>query len=182
MPHADDGRQKRAHHDYLTMIPVDILEALGAIVVNFAALEESLSRAIWFLIAPRDEGVKMYHQSVTAELSFKQKVWMFANVFRERYGHSEQWLTDASRKCFAAEEQRNAFIHSIWQTWYPQKPDMATRLKTRARGKRLATTHHDHTREELSQFARTLLLLGRELESAAFAAFVQSRGSGTENE
>jgi hypothetical protein len=169
-----NARQVKAQRDYLTLIPVDILEVIGAIVVNFASLEEALCRAIWFLITSPLEGVKTYHQSVTAELSYKQKVWMFANLLHERYAAPEEWVTDAKRKCFQAEEQRNAIIHSVWQTWFPLKPNAAARLKTRARGKKLVTIRFDHTHAELAEFARSLRLLGSELESAALLAFTES--------
>lgn len=168
-----DARQTKAQRDYLTLIPVDILEAIGAIVVNFAALEEALSRAIWFLLAAPDEGAQLFHHCVTAELSYKQKVWMFANLLYERYGISEEWLTEAKRRCFQAEERRNGFVHSVWQTWFPQKPNAVIRLKTRARGKKLATVRHDHTHEELALFARSLQLLANEMESAALVTFAE---------
>ena len=104
-----------SQRDYLTLIPARILEAIGAVAVNFAQLEDSLARAIGYLLTSCGEGLQLYHQAVTAELSFRQRVWIFVNVYRERHGQAPI-LDSLKKRCFQFEESRNAIIHSIWQT------------------------------------------------------------------
>ena len=163
-------RQAVEDDDLLTSVPLDILQAIGAVAVNFAQLEESLSHAIWFLIADRNEGVQLYHRAITAELSFRQRVWMYANTFKERYNPSDVWLQGIVKRCFELEASRNAFLHSVWRAWIPKKPGSAIRLKASARH-RVVTKRHDHSRGELVHLARSLRFLGAEIESAALNAF-----------
>lgn len=167
-------RQTAAECDFLTLIPVDILEAIGAVTVNFAAFEESIGVAIGYLLADRSEGLQVYHQAVTAELSFKQRVWMFANVFKERYAPPADWLNETVRDCFRLEQDRNAIVHSVWQMCFPLRPDKALRLKTSARKQSVRTKQYEHTREQLASLAKSIALLGCQIESAALAAFAKA--------
>ncbi len=139
-----------------TSVPQDFLEGLGAITVNFGALENSLSNVILYLVAGMSvEGQEKY-QILTAQLSFKQLVWSFGSLYRQRFpGEDEKKLKDLISRCFKAEHKRNELIHSLW-VGDPQ--DAATRLKLTARGEfKFNMTHHK--KEELTEVANTLAVL-----------------------
>lgn len=100
---ADEPRLRVA-----TSVPRDFLEFIGAVSVNFGALENALAVSIWSLLDD-DSGVPHErYQVVTAQLSFKQLVWMFANLYRERFeGANEDTIAGFVKACSQAGDRRN---------------------------------------------------------------------------
>jgi hypothetical protein len=139
-----------------TSLPAEFLEALGAVAVNFGALENSLSSSIWMLLGGgAAEGEERY-QIVTAQMSLKNLVWTFESLYRQQFGtENESALKDLRARTFSAEQKRNTLIHSLW---VEGNAGTALRLKLLARGEyKLAA--EQHTKDELIEVANELAQL-----------------------
>jgi len=88
------------------------LRAIGNITVMFIVLEDTISFHIWALIGNDQQ----LGRTITAELSFKQKVALLSSLFRHRASSSEELkeLKQLLSQVMQAEEKRNAVIHSGW--------------------------------------------------------------------
>ena len=150
-----------------TSVPKDFLEVLGAITVNFSALENALSLSVAFLLAGPGGVADKRYQVITAQLSFKQLVWMVANLYRERFpGRNETVIQDYVKQCFDAEGKRNRLVHSLWVGAMPDAPvSSATRLKATSRADGLKFKAEQHTKEELTEVANDLAKLSYNLRS-----------------
>ncbi len=120
--------------------PTEIPAALGLVVLSFASLERSLSRAI----AHELRAGEVAGESVAAELPFKQKLHLLTSLLRmpaeERIAPRSVRTADATwagivAKCFQAEELRNRLLHSNWEP-DDVRPDAALRFKRSAKMKR----------------------------------------------
>ena len=118
-------------------------EAIGNVTIYFADLEEQLSRGIHFLIGVAEEASR----AITSELSFKNKVNLFASLFRQRRPASEwmRQLGDLVVVCYRAEEIRNQVVHSLWITTLA---DDTSLNKLITRRKHTAKSHGLRTHEE----------------------------------
>jgi hypothetical protein len=146
-----------------TSAPKEIIQILGGITVNFGALENALNVSIWFFLGDGTTIMEERWQILTAQLSFKQLVNMFANLYRHRFperGDAE--MCDLVKRCFKAEDQRNNLIHSLWVDGERNTQEAsALRLKLTARSNGFKLQAEEHT---LSQ----LVKVGNEMADLAF--------------
>ena len=101
-----------------TGVSHEMLDSLGAIVVNFAALEFSVSACISMLLADLGlNGSSNAGHIVTASQPFRNLRVVCAALFRERFGDDNadyETLMEMLDECQEVEELRNALIHSLW--------------------------------------------------------------------
>lgn len=125
--------------------PDSFSAGIGRVVLNFSALEGTLSVAI----AKCLQLDSVRGRIVTAELSFKVKVHMLSSLVRQSVPITkfnvglddpiESW-NKISSQCFRAEELRNQILHSEWSG--PYLRDMkASRHKITAKASRGLTEH-----------------------------------------
>jgi hypothetical protein len=88
-------------------------EAIGFVTMNFAELDDRLSRSIAFLIGNTEEVGAI----ITAELAFKQKLHVLSSLFRSvRPGSAyHAQMDELLGRLKAAEGLRNQVTHSSWQ-------------------------------------------------------------------
>ncbi len=110
----------------------DFLNAFGAVTVEFAILEIALETAICILLVGTKAEDQAEGQIVTAELSFRRQVDLFAALVRHRFPDESNAVKELCKKLFDVERQRNEIIHSTWTL--PDKENKVVRLKTTARG------------------------------------------------
>ena len=97
-------------------VPADLrdrlLHALGALVVNFSALEESLRDALWLLSGGDNQAINV----LTAGLGFRNLVEKFGAVCRES-DKLRTPVSDVEQFCgylHSLNDERNQLIHSAW--------------------------------------------------------------------
>ena len=106
------------------------LKEIGKVVVNLNSLEMYLNFLIWSLIG-YNLGLDI-EKSITAEMSFKNKVALFSSVFKLKHGNIKDFNIKALiKKLFTAEEERNKIIHSCWLEG--EKDKIVTRYKISAK-------------------------------------------------
>jgi hypothetical protein len=153
-----------------------MLEPLGAIVANFAALEEMLSFYICLLLVGGNVANQRAGQIVTAEMAFKNKIHAFASLVKERYKGLLQERTEAVFKQLRiAEEERNKVMHSVWGGGGME--GMSMRMKTTAKqekGFRLQT--EEWTRADLVKVNNRIV----EAIQSIYALHVQLRDKSQE--
>ena len=135
-------------------VPAAHLKSMGQITVNFAELETILSFGIWNLIVIPD--LKL-GQTITAELSFKQKVHLFASLYRRTFNDSLASLELESllKKIWEAEKKRNVITHSYWGTQNNRSAQTIIRLKMTAKQKHGFTLQTQNmSAEELKRVAQ----------------------------
>lgn len=139
-----------------TSLPSEFLEALGAVAVNFGALENSLSSSIWMLLGGgAAEGEEKY-QIVTAQMSLKNLVWSFESLYRQQFDtQNESALKVLKTRIFSAEQKRNTLIHSLW---VEGDAGTALRLKLLAKGEHKLAAEQ-HTKDQLIEVANELAQL-----------------------
>lgn len=151
-----------------TSLPTEFLEALGAVAVNFGALENSLGSSIWMLLGgPSVENEEKW-QIVTAQMSLKNLVWTFVSLYKQQFGQkNESALDELKARVFSAEQKRNALIHSLW---VEGDAGTALRLKLIARGEyKLAA--EEHTKDQLIAVANELAQLTYDLTKFTISTF-----------
>ncbi len=142
-----------------TSVSQEILDVLGAIVVNFGALENTLALAISVLLGGTAENNEK-HQILTAHMSLKNLTWAFESLYRDRFGtQNEAELETLRPRVFAAEQKRNTLIHSLW---VGGENGAAMRLKLVARGE-YKLTSEQHTKPQLIEVANELAQLTYDL-------------------
>ena len=90
----------------------ELLQALGALVVNVSATEESLHDAIWLLSESENQAVHV----LTARLSFRTLVEKFGAMCAE-LGTARVPLDEVRAFCghlYTLNDRRNTIIHSAW--------------------------------------------------------------------
>lgn len=96
----------------------ELLRALGALVVNFSALEESLHDAVWVLADVGDDDRNMVTINVlTAGLQFRTLVEKFGALCTEFKSRLCVPLTEAQEFCrlvLTLNDERNRYVHSAW--------------------------------------------------------------------
>ena len=125
---------ERAQEIHLaTSASPELLAALGAVEVNFCALEDALGLSIWFLLGDFRAPLSEQYQIVMSQLSFHQLLTIFANLYRRRFpaesaGDALASLTSA---CEKAATNRNRLIHPLWVEGRPAEDNLsrAERLK-----------------------------------------------------
>jgi hypothetical protein len=157
-----------------TSVPRDFLEILGAVSVNFGALENALSVSIWFLLGDASIMSQDRYQIVTGQLSFKQLVPMLANLYRHRFpGRNEDKIKEFVKRCFNAESKRNEAIHSLWVGAMPEAGESkAMRLKITARSEGFRFKAEDFTKQQLIAVANQFGELAFEIQSFIIAEAV----------
>jgi len=150
-----------------TSVPRDYLEVLGGLSVNFGALENALRISVWALRGglSSDQAAER-QQIVTAQLSFKQLVWLMGSVYRHRFpGRNESTIDSYTKRCFDTEQQRNTLIHSLWVGGdVKESATLALRLKLSARSE-FKVHAEQHTIDQLVAIANQCTRLANELQS-----------------
>lgn len=147
-----------------TSVPDEFLEILGAISVNFGALENALAFTIWALLGDLSVHNEERYQIVTAQLSVKQLVWMAEALYKQRFpGKDEDAMRALMARCSTAERERNKLIHSLWVSGdIKDSEQLALRLKITARSE-FKFQHEQHTTKELTTVAEQCADLSDEL-------------------
>jgi len=138
-----------------TDLPHDYLAFIGAITVNFAALESALAFGIWTMLGDSEEPDPRF-AVVTSQLSFKQLVWMYSNLYRQCFRKAddetfEERTKDHVRRLFKAEEDRNRVVHSMWSSTVGGEAAMMFKITARADGAKAKT--QDFSKEQLAAIA-----------------------------
>lgn len=144
-----------------TAVKQEFLELLGAISTNFSSLEFTLSRSIWWLLGSATLEEQRRYFNVTAQLSFKQLVWMTASLYRHRFpDQNEDKLESIVKRCFRL---ANYLIHSLWIG--QPGVDGVTLLKMTSRSRGIRTTLGAHSRREFVAVANGLADLSQEVNT-----------------
>jgi hypothetical protein len=119
--------------------PDSFSAGIGRIVLNFSELEAQISRGIVKCLELDEKRGRI----VTAEISFKNKVYILSSLIKHLSG---QWKFNVGdndtlkcwekieKQCFRAEEKRNQIMHSEWAG--PYLRDLkANRIKYSAKAK-----------------------------------------------
>lgn len=127
-----------------------LLESIGRMTVDFAMLEHSLSFFIWQLM-----GYKQFvGQAVTAQLSFRQLIDIFASLFRLCIGNNTK-LKEIVRSLNHAAKRRNQIVHSFWGAG--GKQGLSMRFKITAKAKNgLQHQSEKVTVEDIQKFAEEI--------------------------
>jgi len=97
--------------------------AIGRIALNFSNLEDKLEEGIRKMLAVDNTIAEI----VSAEISFKQKLYIFSSLikhlsktirFNTGYAETSELLPELIANCFKAEELRNKILHSTWKGFY----------------------------------------------------------------
>jgi hypothetical protein len=109
----------------------EFLAAIGAVTIEFSILERHLHFGIWVLL-----GLSLAEQAtgqmVTAGLSFRTSVDLFAALVRHRFPSAEgKHIQSVIGRVNEAEQKRNVIVHS---TWAQAEGEQVMRMKTTARG------------------------------------------------
>ena len=94
------------------LLPRELLEALGTLLVSFSELEESLHFAIAFTFAPAEQ--RAY--CLTAGLPFRTLVEKFGALYHDlpRRKVTSEDVTSFCAVLNTLNEQRNQLVHAIW--------------------------------------------------------------------
>jgi hypothetical protein len=148
----------------LSVVSDNHLRAIGAVVVNWSAIEMVMELTILGLyeISP-DRGLV-----ITSNLSFQNKMTIL-RILAERgavvdTGEADK-LTDILKRIDAAHIQRNRIAHSLWGSSAVQ--GLATLRAIRVRGRRLVTVDEKMPLSEVEDVARSFLDLRFELSALA---------------
>ncbi len=129
-----------------------LLEPIGAVTVNFAMLEESLSFGIWIFLFGNNAQEQRTGQIVTAELSFRRKVDLFCCLFRHRFPDKDDTeLSKLRVKLMDVEAKRNRLVHSFWAA--SDEKGKSTRMKTTAKHKGIRFQFEKMGKEEIKSIA-----------------------------
>jgi hypothetical protein len=135
-------RYSREMFDSSTRADARLLTALGSVTIDFSMLEAALQLAISLMLMPSDTrdlasamNAAERNMILTCEMTFKQRVYAFASLFRQR------WPLDAESDDFvqmcgqlhACENRRNQLVHSSYTT---ADEGVTTRRKATAKTKR----------------------------------------------
>lgn len=134
-------------------VPVQHLEAIGRITVNFALLESTVGFFAWMLLGTDQR----LGQAVTAEASFRNQVALVSSLFRIRSADKSlvEGLDVVLKSALAAEERRNAITHSVWAAGAGGRT--ITRIKTTAKvAKGLKHQSEQMTADDLSTIAEQI--------------------------
>jgi hypothetical protein len=141
------------------------LEAIGLITVNFAMLEREIQAGIEFLLGTDQLKAKI----VTAELSFKNLLALFASLFRGLTATKEKIsnLDVILKRLNIVEEKRNIIIHSLWAVG--DSDATITRIKTTSKQKNgLKHQFEQVTVEMLNEIAEEIAQLAVEFQQFYF--------------
>jgi len=98
-----------------------LLSALGAVMVDFSMLDAALQLAISLMMMPQTSDIvagldaAKKNLIVTAEMSFKQRVYAFASLYRHRW--QEEVTPEFEALCkhlHGSEDRRNQLVHSSY--------------------------------------------------------------------
>lgn len=102
-----------------------LLAALGSVTVDFSALDASVQLAISIMLMPDDlavldatKGAIVVEKNaiVTSEMSFKQRVYAFASLYRQRWPRPPTEFEFLCKQLHDAEDLRNQLVHSYYDT------------------------------------------------------------------
>jgi hypothetical protein len=122
--------------------------AIGRVALSFAWLEDRLSRTIGQLLKLDGPSTG----AVTAEMSFRNKVHLFASLVRLQVGQEhfnlgsdnpQQYVHELVTACFQCEELRNTVMHSSWSRASHESAISRRRTKTTAKASRGLHTHEE---------------------------------------
>lgn len=155
------------------------MHALGDIVAAFGNLEFFVEVAIWHLLGAEDRKRSLMAQAVTAEMSFDRKVHALASMFREKYGKvHEKELAAVVKSLFAAQDERNALLHSAWN--YSDNFRALVRMKASAKARGgLQRRLHRMTIDRLEAIRRRIAAAGEAISKFTMSHIQeQSEASG----
>jgi hypothetical protein len=149
-------------------------EALGNVVIAFADLEEQLALSVSFLIGRTDAVGNV----VTAELSFKTRLHVFASLFRLTRPHSENLprLDDLIAVFDQAEQLRNQIVHSSWQHDF-ETMRLTRRKRTAKMSKGYRTDEESLTPAQIQSVAHHFGYLGFIIDELLYLEFGSEYGS-----
>ncbi len=135
-----------------------LYDAVGAVALAFAELEDEVSLACTRMLGVAEN----IADTVTCEMSFKNKLHLLASLFRQRAAEpsavwgvgdrSVQAFDELMANCFEAEQLRNTILHSSYV--YPVQADNSIkRRKTTAKSKGLRTNEVVETPASLLRIA-----------------------------
>lgn len=116
MPH-DDNSRKMSFQDRLTLrdaAEASTCSALGYVLTSFQHLQHKLTEIAGFFLDRSDFQVGII---VTSELSFRGLINLVYSLAQHRGVAPERItsLQEILKDCFAAEQRRNALVHSYWE-------------------------------------------------------------------
>jgi hypothetical protein len=131
----------------------DSVKHLGECVIQFQRIEDALSICIGRLIGRN----RLIGDIVTAEMSYRAKISVFAALFQHKL-KSKLLPTDVAQligRLHWAEEQRNTLVHSMWDA-SESRPHSVRRQKKAIRKKTFSLTTEHVTPEDLEDLSRLL--------------------------
>ena len=140
-----------------TSVSDSFLDALGAVIINFSALEHSLSVMIWLLLDDREGKATRPYRIVTSQLSFRQLLNVFATLCRERPELNHEELETLVHDCDKVNERRNSILHSLWVQGTPSGSPQAESTRHIARLKKFDTQCEVLTRGQIVDVADRLM-------------------------
>ncbi|MES2030883.1 MAG: hypothetical protein V4477_17010 [Pseudomonadota bacterium] len=150
----------------LSVVSDDHLRAIGAVIVNWTAVEIVMELTILGLYEiPTDRGLV-----ITSNLTVQNKLAMLRILATKgaiKDTATIEKMLDILKRIEAGAADRNRVAHSMWQPGKVQ--GLAQRLEIRVRGRRLDTPNEQVPLSEVEGIALSLLDLRSELAELAAA-------------
>jgi len=162
-----------------------VVEAMGRVTLQFAALESDIMLSIHLLLADsfKDSDSKIVSDIFTAEMPFRTRVDVFGalcrhkiskisppskvdHLFKQMYQTKESQnnsdksgqhsvLDDILKRLIQAEESRNAIVHSAWRS--TKEPGRVSRSKTKTKKfEGLVTLEQTLSLQEIRAIAKSI--------------------------
>lgn len=129
-------------------VPEAFDAAIGHVAMAFSYIEDTLSESIGELLRIDSRSTA----AVTAEMSFRNKVHLFASLVRLQLEHvqfnvgtldPQAYLGELIGACFKCEEMRNSVMHSSWSVEGMTSGTKRRRKKITAKATRGVHTHEE---------------------------------------
>ncbi len=130
----------KTHKPIKATISDDTLRDIGKIIVTFQRLEHTVHSFIGILANVMNNQTTW--RILTAELPFKNSLWMLSNLANQTSFPQLDELNKLVDKAFKAEEIRNQIVHSIWTS--------GPRFKTTAKKKGVKFVSETYENGELA--------------------------------
>lgn len=156
-----------------------LLQALGAVTVDFALLDGALDIAISWLLMPGDLDSAITIRAaernmiVTAEMSYGQKVKCLASLAKHKWPESSLEIRDLSARLSDAEARRNQLVHSSYSV--DRLTGETIRRKWTAKVRQgLNSTVETATPEQIAAYAESLRALALQTERYILRRMLES--------
>jgi hypothetical protein len=166
--------EKRQVRPILDLAAPAIYQHVGEVTVYFAMLESILGTSIGRLLF-RDEKAEHFTGAVvTAELSFRNKLALFASTYRLRLPkEAERPLQELCNRLEGVEAERNQVIHSVWAV----RKDGIYRMKLSAKRTATRLTDLPITTEGLEAIRERIAVLAADIRQFVDAAMPKLKAS-----